>query len=415
MILFSACMAASGASVVQSVADVRDFGAVGDGVADDTAAVQRAIDAGGIVHFPPGVYLVSSIYMRSDGGLDLDDAATLRMHPDRSKWDVRPECCKYKSSNAHLVNCVSATNVSIRGGTIDGDWRSFYKRVYFYQCGGRRFLTPRIRKGDPAQMVWFFESANVAIENVRFVRSPFWALWLHGCEDVRIDGVVVEGANEILNTDGFDIDCCRRVRVTRCRIRTGDDAIAVRGARSGLTTPKACEDVVVEDCELASGYAHAVRIGVGDGEIGNIRFANIRMDYTRGGICIHSKFCKDAGVTIHDVTFDGVEMDAVCGVNVRHDFFLVPKDEPFRGTMRDIRFRNVKGTSILPNSVVGNGVATLSNVSFENCDIAVNTPRGVPVEERREFSLSPADSGTWIVKNAEVSGLAGKEKVVETP
>ena len=142
MILFSACMAASGASAAQSVSDVRDFGAVGDGVADDTAAVQRAIDAGGIVHFPPGVYLISSIYMRSDGGLDLDDAATLRMHPDRSRWDVRPECGKYKSNNAHLVNCVSATNVSIRGGTIDGDWRSFYKRVYFYQCGGRRLGVP---------------------------------------------------------------------------------------------------------------------------------------------------------------------------------------------------------------------------------------------------------------------------------
>ena len=132
------------------------------------------------------------------------------------------------------------------------------------------------------------------------------------------------------------------------------------------------------------------------------------MDYTRGGICVHSKFCRDAGVTIHDVTFDGVEMDAVCGVNVRHDFFLVPKDEPFRGTMRDIRFRNVRGTSILPNSVVGNGVATLSNVSFENCDIVVNTPRGVPMEERREFSLSPEDSGTWLIRNAEVdaSGLS---------
>ena len=404
MLLSSAALASGG----RGASNVRDFGAVGDGVADDTAAVQRAIDAGGVVHFPPGVYLVSPIYLRSDGGLDLDDAATLRMHPDRSRWDVRPECGKYKSNTAHLVNCVSATNVSIRGGTIDGDWRSFYKRVYFYQCGGRRFLTPRIRKGDPAQMVWFFESANVAIENVRFVRSPFWALWLHGCEDVRIDGVVVEGADEILNTDGFDIDCCRHVRVSRCRIRTGDDAIAVRGAYGGLTAPKACEDVVVEDCELASGYAHAIRIGVGGGEIGNIRFANIRMDYTRGGICVHSKFCRDAGVTIHDVTFDGVEMDAVCGVNVRHDFFLVPKDEPFRGTMRDIRFRNVRGTSILPNSVVGNGVATLSNVSFENCDIVVNTPRGVPMEERREFSLSPEDSGTWLIRNAEVdaSGLS---------
>lgn len=40
---------------------VRDFGAVGDGVADDTAAVRRAIGAGlGVVRFPPGRYRLTS-------------------------------------------------------------------------------------------------------------------------------------------------------------------------------------------------------------------------------------------------------------------------------------------------------------------------------------------------------------------
>lgn len=47
------------------VVNVRDFGAVGDGVHDDTAAIQGAVNyagnnGGGVVSMPPGTYLISS-------------------------------------------------------------------------------------------------------------------------------------------------------------------------------------------------------------------------------------------------------------------------------------------------------------------------------------------------------------------
>ncbi len=41
------------------MSDVRDFGAVGDGKADDTAAIEHAVkDGDGCLHFPPGNYLL---------------------------------------------------------------------------------------------------------------------------------------------------------------------------------------------------------------------------------------------------------------------------------------------------------------------------------------------------------------------
>jgi hypothetical protein len=65
-----------GAETLVFTHDVRDFGAVGDGQSDDTAAFQKALDAaseagGGIVHAPAGQY-------RCDGHLLVPPAVTLR-------------------------------------------------------------------------------------------------------------------------------------------------------------------------------------------------------------------------------------------------------------------------------------------------------------------------------------------------
>jgi hypothetical protein len=54
------------ANRASDIVSVRDFGAVGDGVTDDTAAIQAALNAGSIF-VPDGTYLVSSVTVSANG------------------------------------------------------------------------------------------------------------------------------------------------------------------------------------------------------------------------------------------------------------------------------------------------------------------------------------------------------------
>lgn len=61
-------------SKLKDVVSVKDFGAVGNGVTEDTAAIQSAIDAvnsggGGVVYLPKGDYLVGQINLKSNVSL----------------------------------------------------------------------------------------------------------------------------------------------------------------------------------------------------------------------------------------------------------------------------------------------------------------------------------------------------------
>jgi polygalacturonase len=65
---------------------VTDYGAIGDGIKDNTTNVQNTINAantagGGIVEIPAGTFLSGPITLKSSINLQLDSGAVLRMLP----------------------------------------------------------------------------------------------------------------------------------------------------------------------------------------------------------------------------------------------------------------------------------------------------------------------------------------------
>jgi len=98
-----------------AVRNVRDYGALGDGAHDDTAAFQAAINSlpsdGGTVNVPAGRYLldaVRSIRLRSRMLLQLAPDATLVVKPN-------------SADKAYLIYALSVNDVEIAGGQVIGD------------------------------------------------------------------------------------------------------------------------------------------------------------------------------------------------------------------------------------------------------------------------------------------------------
>jgi hypothetical protein len=142
----------------KALVDVRrDFGARGDGVADDTRAVQSALDAaaaagGGVVQFPPGVYPVTQVVVRP--GLTLDgERATLRRLPAFGK-SLMKALYAGPSDSRPLV---------IRGLTFDGDGLAYTRTGASSDNQHLLYL-----RGDPTQA----GRLRVVVEGCRFRNWP---------------------------------------------------------------------------------------------------------------------------------------------------------------------------------------------------------------------------------------------------
>ncbi len=357
--------------------DVRQHGAVGDGAKKDTAALQQALDAcagagGGTVLVPPGVYLCGTLFLRSHVRLKLDQHAVIKGSPDRSDYNdddifVQNEgCAREKVSGAHLIIAHELEDVAIEGpGVIDGNGRCFFGAQKNPPPDSLTWRYPVFEHKDwrPGQMVWFCECRHVRVQDVRLVNSPHWTLFLHGCEDVRANGLHIYNDRRGHTGDGIDIDSCRDVIVGNCRINTCDDGITLRGNNRRLKNPeRRCENIAVSNCVITS-RASGIRVGVGNGVIRNAVFSNIVMENTPVGINIISRYSS---------TTSGTAIE-----NIRFDNFIMETDVPFvittgydaRSPVRNLYFSNIRATASSAGYIGGNAANPLDGIYFDNVEV----------------------------------------------
>ena len=346
--------------------NVRDFGATGDGTANDTAAVQAAINAGGMVCFPPGTYLCGTLYLKSHGGLHLEAGAILLASPEKADYNADDFCvqnavfAEERVSGAHFIVAVEQENITIEGpGRIDGNRKAFYEPPQDWK---NLWCSPI--EWRPAQMIFLCECSNVRVQQVELYNSPYWTCFFHGCEYVQVTGVHIYNHPYTRNGDGLDIDSCRFVTVSDCLIESGDDCITLRGNPGRLKKKRPCEYVTITNCILKT-ICNSFRIGVGDGVIRNIVISNCIIHESRMGVTLCSKYSPRKGALLENIQFENLRIDAELPIAILTNSWsrdMGPSLQP----IRDISFHHIRGSGRSSIRVVGYDKGDISSIHFSD-------------------------------------------------
>ncbi len=247
-----ALVAAGKQATLAKVFNIKNYGAIGDGVAMETEAVQRTIDAchaagGGIVWVPAGDFQVGTIRLKSNVTLSLDYRASLLGSQNLADYPTEGLDDPREGGPRCLIYAMNATNITIEGlGVIDGRGTpEFFPR---FRSGSRRERLPRPR------LIRMVNCDHLTFSGVTYKRPAFWGLHLIDCRNIHFNAVTVRFRNNNFNNDGLDLDGCENVLIENYDIDSGDDAICLKSSKN------ACRNIVVRGCSFASNTA-ALKFG----------------------------------------------------------------------------------------------------------------------------------------------------------
>jgi Pectate lyase superfamily protein len=168
-------------SKLRDTVSVKDFGAIGDGITDDTAAIQNAINAASNVYVPAGTYMCGNILMKSNLRITGESAAAiLKLLPNATTYSINGSVV---DTNGRYPGNVLCSTLNHTGGI-------------WYDAG--------VRAKDQNNSTYIYE--NVIIEN----------LTLDGNKANNQVGDV--GLNASAMGAGVNIMLCKNVTVQNCNI-----------------------------------------------------------------------------------------------------------------------------------------------------------------------------------------------------
>jgi len=395
--------------IPNGVFNITNYGAIGDGVTTNTAAIQAAVDAasaagGGTVEVPAGVFLSGPF--RIDSAINLRVDGLLRMLP----------LSKYPGGTADPPDFISGSglhDIVISGsGMIDGQGIPWWPYA-------------RVRGARRPRMISLASCDRVLIENLTLTNSPMFHIAIHGrSANVTVRGVTIcanpstDPVNPGHNTDACDVSGTN-ILVENCDVSVGDDDFTCGGGTS---------DVLITNCTY--GYGHGVSIGSAtSGGVSNLTVVNCTFNNTEQGIRIKSD--RDRGGFLHNLRYLNLRMTNVdlpiliyATYNATNREYRAlnnlsaviaatyPSNAVVRRTpiYRDITFSNITATAAPDRRaglIWGLPEMAVSNVLLQDVTIRADYPfgiydaRGVRLVDTQ--IITPAGTNQLSCTNAEVT------------
>jgi polygalacturonase len=228
--------------------NVKEYGAKADGKTIDSPAINRVIEeasrnGGGTIYFPAGQYACYSIRLQSHITLYLETGAEIiaAFPSEKEGYDEAEanEHTMYQDfGHSHWKNSliwgIGLEEITICGpGLING--KGLTREESRLPGVGNKAISLKLCK-------------NVTLKNLSMLHCGHFALLATGVDNLTIQNLKVD-----TNRDGFDIDCCRNVRISDCSVNSPwDDAIVLK-ASYALGFFRDTENVTISNCYV-SGF-----------------------------------------------------------------------------------------------------------------------------------------------------------------
>lgn len=316
---------------------VRDFGAVGDGVSDDTLAIKTAVNClprNGRLYFPEGTYITAPINLKSHITLDIPKGACILGIPDKSRYPVVPgELIDMVTGEAHcfgtwegniaamhqsLIFAEYAENITIVGqGTVDGNAEN-----------AGWWINAKQYKPARPRLLFFNRCSGIRVHGITACNSASWQIHPYFSSDIDLIDLFVKAPERSPNTDAIDPEACDRVDIIGCRFSVGDDCIAIKSGKIDVArrykTPATRH--TVRNCLMQSGHG-AVTLGSElAGGVAELTVNRCVFNGTDRGLRIKTRRGRGKDSIVDGVVFENIRMSGVKVPIVINSFYHCDPD-----------------------------------------------------------------------------------------